>query len=203
MATLLRVPLVLEPPLFAAPFPKFCLGYMCVNSVARWVQCPRCCCVRLCIWMPIHRPDEIACCVSVIISGNDDILKSCNTYTINFTILWSQAFRFLSCAAFPCPFCRLSPKPLDAFRGQEANSAGLLCGLGSSIDLSVLVQAAFRALSESTCTGREYIGPHRGKEFAKHCIFPLGHHLPGHDESLIRATRNCLRWGSSQRHVLV
>ena len=46
--------------------------------------------------------------------------------------------------------------------------------LSNSIDLSVLVQAAFRALSESTCTGREYIGPRGGKEFVKHCIFPLG-----------------------------
>lgn len=53
--------------------------------------------------MPIHRPDEIACCVSIIISGNDDILKSCNTYTINFTILWNEALS-LSWAALLSPY---------------------------------------------------------------------------------------------------
>lgn len=39
--------------------------------------------------MPSHRPDEISCCVSIIITDNDGILKSCNTYS-TFYILWEK-----------------------------------------------------------------------------------------------------------------
>lgn len=74
-------------------------------------------CVRLCIWMPIHRPDEIACRVSIIISGNDDILKSCNTYTINFTILWNEALFFsFSFGRSPAP-TSVSDNPKIRFVG--------------------------------------------------------------------------------------
>lgn len=65
---------------------------------------PRCCCARLCIWMPIHSPDEIACCVSVIISGNDDILKSYKYHPMAHVFPRIRAFHctgFLICSMDP------------------------------------------------------------------------------------------------------
>lgn len=131
--------------------------------MARWVRRPRCCCARLCIWMPIHSPDEIACCVSVIISGNDDILKSCNTYTINFTILWKEALSFLGLRCFPQPPRPSAPTP-ECLSWEGSNPPLSCCvPLSNSISLSVLAQAAFRKPSDS----RAVLGGHWAKRVGK------------------------------------
>lgn len=66
------------------------------RKLSGWEQHPCCWWIRLCIWMPSHRPDEISCCVSIIITDNDGILKSCNTYS-TFYILWEKKSKINKC----------------------------------------------------------------------------------------------------------
>lgn len=92
--------------------------------------------------MPIHRPDEIACRVSIIISGNDDILKSCNTYTINFTILWNEAlFSIFSLGRSPAP-TSLSDNPETRLVGGERPIPSCCVTMSNSFHLSAFEQGA-------------------------------------------------------------
>lgn len=134
--TLLRCVLGVGTALLCSPVSQVLFKLnSCKFSVARRALRPRCCCVGLCIWMPIHRPDEIACCVSIIISGNDDILKSCNTYTINFTILWNEAF-FTSLVTLTSPVLHRSQQQSQGpFSGVEESPMSCWGALSHSLDL--------------------------------------------------------------------
>lgn len=97
----------------------------------RRAQRPGGCCIRLCIWTPCAGLEKLLA-VSVITSGNDGTLERCDTYPINFTILWNKASPLL-CLYCSSPFqpptpCHLLEQPQDAL-SEDRDPSGLLCSL--------------------------------------------------------------------------